>query len=71
MADDIDLAQHEIDWAQRITVQAVINQVDHLEGLGLCHHCEEPLDVYGQLFCDLNCARDYERVTWAQRMSNK
>lgn len=71
MADDIDIAQHEIDWAQRMTIQAVINRTHHLEALGRCYHCEEPLPVPGQLFCDRDCATDYERVTWAQRMSSR
>lgn len=71
MSDDIDFAQNEIDWVQRMTVQAVISRSDHLESTGYCYFCDEPPPVMGQLFCDRDCARDYERVSWAQRMSNK
>ncbi len=70
MADDIDLAQNEIDWVQRMTVKAAISRTSHLESLGLCHHCEETLRMPGQLFCDRDCAADYERVSWSRRMSH-
>jgi hypothetical protein len=71
MSDEIDLAQREIDWAQQMTVRAVMMQSHHLAPLGYCHHCEETLPIAGQLFCDTDCARDFERVSWAQRMANK
>jgi hypothetical protein len=71
MSDDIDLAQNEIDWMQRAMIQAVISRMDHLESTGHCYYCEEALPIAGQLFCDRDCARDYERVSWAQRMSGK
>lgn len=69
MADDIDMAQTEIDWTQRITVQTVINKHDRLEAQGRCYYCETRLRKKGQLFCDEHCAEDFERIRWAERMA--
>lgn len=30
--------------------------------IGVCHNCQDPLDMEGQLFCDEYCAEDYEYV---------
>jgi hypothetical protein len=39
-----------------------------LRATGCCHNCDAELSALGQLFCDTDCARDYERRQWARRM---
>jgi hypothetical protein len=60
MVDDADRAQIEIDLelenARRATQAG-----PRLIGTGHCHNCEEALDNLAQLFCDQECAEDFER----------
>jgi rRNA maturation endonuclease Nob1 len=71
MADDVDLAQTEIDWAQKMTVLAAAKHSTYLHPRGFCHHCEQELTEIDRLFCDADCGHDYERVNWAKRMANR
>jgi hypothetical protein len=60
MVDDADRAQIEIDLelenARRAT-QAGPRLIEP----GHCHNWEEALGNLGQLFCDQECAKDFER----------
>ena len=70
MVDNIDMAQQEIEWAQKINIRVATRQFDHLDATGSCHFCEESLATPGLLFCDADCYRDFERLIWAKRMSS-
>lgn len=71
MADDVGLAQNEIDGAQKMTLVAATKPSARLQAHGLCHHCEQALPETGRLFCDADCVRDYEGENWARRMSSR
>ena len=61
MADEADLA---FDSEQRHLTQALAAQRRRTQGLqpaGHCHHCgEEVPPSTGRLFCDAECAADWE-----------
>lgn len=68
MADEIDAAQEEIDRLQEQGLQSARNSLGRLKPKGHCYNCDEPLKLADQLFCDADCAHDYERVEWANKM---
>jgi len=60
MADDADRAQFEIEFElahARLAAQAQFRLV----ASGHCHNCEEQLERFGQIFCDRECAQDFEK----------
>ena len=59
MADDADLAQIEIE-ADLAKARLRAGHAIKLAASGHCHNCDEPVQV-GQLFCDRECARDFEK----------
>ena len=60
MADDADRAQVEIEAELAYARQAAQAQF-RLIATGHCHNCEQHLERPGQLFCDRECARDFEK----------
>jgi hypothetical protein len=59
MADDADRAQVEIE-AELAHARLAARAQFRLVATGHCHNCEQRLERPGQLFCDQECARDYE-----------
>jgi hypothetical protein len=60
MADEADLA---FDSEQRHLTQALAEQRRRhsvLQPLGWCHHCGNEDGLDGRLFCDADCAADWE-----------
>jgi hypothetical protein len=60
MADDADRAQLEIESElsrARLAAQARFRLIPS----GHCHNCHEQLGRAGQLFCDRECAQDFEK----------
>jgi len=60
MADDADRAQLEIESElahARLAAQARLRLIPS----GHCHNCDEQIERAGQLFCDRECARDFEQ----------
>ena len=68
MADEIDAAQEEIARMQELSLQTARMGLGRLKPTGHCYNCEEPLKRPDQLFCDMDCAQDYERREWAAKM---
>jgi hypothetical protein len=68
MADDADHAQIEID-AELENARRAVRAAPRLMGTGHCHNCEEALGSLGQLFCDQECAKDFERRQRASRFN--
>jgi len=60
MADDADRAQVEIESELEHARQAAQARFRVLP-IGHCHNCDEPLGRAGQLFCDRDCAQDFEK----------
>ena len=60
MADEADLA---FDSEQRHLTQALAAQRSHrsvLHPIGRCHHCGNEEGMGNRLFCDADCAADWE-----------
>jgi hypothetical protein len=60
MADEADLA---FDSEQRYLTQAIASQrlsTGTLKPVGHCHHCGNEDGIAGRLFCDTDCAADWE-----------
>jgi hypothetical protein len=60
MADEADLA---LDSEQRHLAQALAAQrlrSGGLQPVGWCHHCGEDSGMADRLFCDSDCAADWE-----------
>jgi hypothetical protein len=60
MADEADLA---FDSEQRHLTQALAAQRHRsavLRPVGICHHCGNEDGIDGRLFCDSDCAADWE-----------
>jgi hypothetical protein len=68
MADDEDRTQIEIDSALEIAWRAA-QAARRPIGTGHCHNCEETLKSLGQLFCDQECAKDFERRQRGRRFN--
>ena len=60
MADDADRAQIEIEAELRLALVAA-QASPRLQSTGKCHNCDEALEDRDQLFCDRDCARDFEK----------
>ncbi len=58
MADDVDLAQIEIEMELARARSPI--RTARLFPTAHCHNCEEPVGD-GQLFCDVDCGIDYEK----------
>lgn len=60
MADEADLA---FDSEQRHLMQALASQRKRsgvLQRIGSCHNCGNSSDIQDRLFCDSDCAADWE-----------
>jgi len=68
MPDEIDAAQEEIARMQQATLERARASGASLKPCGRCYNCDEPLRLSEQLFCDIECAEDYERRLRAERM---
>ncbi|CAA0365262.1 conserved hypothetical protein [Alteromonas alvinellae] len=67
-ADPVDKASAiEEESRQRAIAAARANAKPTLLAKGSCHNCEEPVEDQ-KLFCDADCATDYEKYLRAQRM---
>jgi hypothetical protein len=71
MPDQIDMAQEEIARMQQASLDAARSSRATLKPSGRCHNCDEPLSLQDLLFCDADCAEDYERRLRAERMRVK
>jgi hypothetical protein len=60
MADNADCAQLEIE-AELARARRAAQARLKLIPSGHCHNCDEQVKHAGQLFCDLDCARDFEK----------
>ena len=69
MADDADRAQEQIE-AELAHARSAAQTRLKLLPIGHCHNCDEPLRG-GQLFCDHECAEDFEKRERAQAFRGK
>lgn len=62
MADEIDSANAyvEAEVARALAAQARIAESTRLPRTGKCHYCAEPLNNEEGLFCDTDCAKDWD-----------
>ena len=60
MVDDADRAQLEIE-SELSRARLAAQARSRLIPTGHCHNCEQQLDRAEQLFCDQECARDFEK----------
>ena len=60
MADDADRAQLEIESELSHAKRAARARLSLIPS-GHCHNCDEHIKHVGQLFCDQECARDFEK----------
>lgn len=67
-ADPIDQAAAA---TEALTTAAIERAKQHsgprLRPTGRCHNCRDPLKLEAQLFCDEDCAEDYEYVEQRRR----
>jgi hypothetical protein len=68
MSDEIDAAQEEIARQQEAALRAARERAAKLRPTGRCYNCDAEVAAPEQLFCDVECAQDYERRQWASRM---
>ena len=64
MADDADRAQDQIE-AELAHARSAAQTKLKLLPMGQCHNCDEPLRGE-KLFCDQECAEDFEKRERAQ-----
>ena len=69
MADDADRAQEQIE-AELAHARSAAQTRLKLLPIGHCHNCDEPLRA-AQLFCDQECAEDFEKRERAQAFRGK
>jgi hypothetical protein len=60
MSDHCDFADVIEDTVKNYQIQSIINNRSTLPRIGKCHWCEESTES-NQVFCDSDCAHDYER----------
>ena len=60
MADDADRAQLEIE-AELAHARLAAQSSSRLIPWGHCNNCDEQIERAGQLFCDRECARVFEK----------
>lgn len=61
MANNADRAQGTMDQLES-KILAVRKHVPNIKPKGTCHYCKDEVNEL-QLFCDGDCAGDYERLT--------
>jgi hypothetical protein len=59
MADEVDLAQDQIEASLRTALQRAPRRAQ-LGATGFCHNCRAPVPA-GGLWCDALCREDYDR----------
>jgi len=75
MADEVDVANDSVERALEQALRAV-RSTPVLPPKGTCYFCEEELEpveeggkaVHKKLFCDRDCADDWEREQKARRL---
>ena len=60
MADEADRAQLKIEL-QLVHARLAAQARTKLISIGHCHNCDEHLERKGQLFCEQQCAEDFEK----------
>ena len=65
MADDADRAQLEIE-SELAHARLAAQVKSRLMPTGHCQNCDERLDRAGHLFCNRECAEDFEKRERAQ-----
>jgi len=68
MPDDADRADLEIE-AYLTNARLAGNAAPKLQPTGRCYNCDEALEHRDQLFCDVDCEKDYEKRRRASRTS--
>lgn len=61
MADEADLAFAVEQQSLEAAIAAQRRSRPALQATGECHYCGEHLKQEGQLFCDIDCANDWEQ----------
>lgn len=75
MADEVDMANDSVERALEHALKQ-IRSAPAMAPKGFCYFCEEPLEpaeengelVHRRLFCDRDCADDWEREQRARRL---
>lgn len=62
MSDEIDHAQRTSELLLEVAIQNARPKGRALHPKGVCHFCDELLDVAAKLFCDMDCSEDYEKL---------
>lgn len=66
--DQIDQAEQSIELVKSSKINEIRKQtMTKLPYTGFCHYCDEPVKE-GALFCDANCAEDYD---WYQKLKKQ
>lgn len=66
MADDIDRANEQMEMSLELSLK---RRAKTLQPVGFCFYCESRLN--GGLFCNSDCARDYEREAYLKKIAGK
>tara|TARA_Y100000588_G_scaffold346654_1_gene394777 strand:+ start:201 stop:401 length:201 start_codon:yes stop_codon:yes gene_type:complete len=61
MPDIIDNSVAQQEMMLAVHIQNARLNTPRLTPKEACHNCDEPLDNPEQLFCDADCAEDYEK----------
>lgn len=64
--DDVDIAQEQEQMARDEALRQCRERNASLRPAGRCHYCEAGIES-SELFCDVECRRDYERFARVHR----
>lgn len=63
MADVIDKTSDDNELVLKSQIKTILNnKTEKLRPIGKCHYCGEHSENRGSIFCDADCAADYEYV---------
>lgn len=63
MPDLIDKTSDDAELVLKSQIKTILNnKAEKLRPIGKCHYCGEHSNLHGSLFCDADCATDYEYV---------
>ncbi len=60
--DELDHAQGISELLLNVAITNARPKGRALVPKGCCHYCEEPSEISDQLFCDIDCSMDWEKL---------
>jgi hypothetical protein len=70
MADEVDMAFDVEQQNLNSAIAAQLKQKSSLHPIGVCHYCDTTVNLK-QLFCNSDCASDWERIDKQRKASGK